>query len=717
MTRHREPVPTLCIGLLKSAAAIVLAAAWANAGVSAGERRPNRVGETLAAIRNASIEEAWNSVSALSALGSGTVPALTDALEKAGPVEKLIIAKALTELGETRRAGEAFTFLLLDKSVPSDVRIAAGRVVGTTPQLLARDEFRDLLYNMLNAEDPYVCIASAEVLLRRGETEAVEKLLRLMARKDAVGEEAALVLAENGYVSLVGARLLEIWNKPTPNGRRAFLLLRSGDSSTFPGQAVLKEIYENVKNYYVDAEELVGEENEEKLITATARGLISALDPFSSYLNESDVKDMDENIGGRYGGIGAYVGMHNGIFTIISPIYHGPAYRVGLRSMDQVLEVDGKDTTKMRFFEVVKNLKGQPGTKVEVKVYRGGWAKPRDFAITREEITIDSVMHRMLPGDIGYIRLIRFGDTTTGECGNAIREMRRAGARAFILDLRDNGGGLLNEAVGVGDLLLDEGSLIVRSEGRAGVTRPREYRARRGTLVGDKPLFVLVNSGSASASEIVAGAVQDLKRGVVIGEKTYGKGSVQTLFDLASTQFRTKVRLTIAKYFLPNGRSIHGTGVEPDIVISPREMAPWKLDALVEIEDKVEALAAKLVEEHLDKMDALSDYDYRETSRYPGLDDFLAAVKDPRLDADDVRRFVRGIVRRKVADIKGKAFVADIEEDTVLRRAIYAALSKLGDKELPEPYRSLAQEFPEAAKELAEAAADEKAAEPAAVAP
>ncbi|MBN1810169.1 MAG: S41 family peptidase [Planctomycetes bacterium] len=692
---------TLLLAVLPLAAAAVCFPRTARGG----ETDAVRVREILKGIEGASLDEAWNAVDALEAIGTGGVPEMLEALKTGSDTQKLIIGKVLVNLGDAKKAVEIYTYLLGDDKVGGEAKTAACGVVGMTPELFGREEIMDMLRKALYSSDPAVRVAAGDTLLRFGVVnEAVDTLRQMSVRNDGYGEDAALVLAEHGHLNLVERRIYEIWGKPTPNGRRAFMLLRAKSEKTvFPGYDVLREIYENIQNYYVDAEEI----EEKKLVTATARGMLSSLDPFSSYLDEDDVKDMEESLGGRYGGIGAYVGMHNGIFTIISPIYEGPAYRAGLRSLDQVLEVGGKDTTKMRFMEVVKNLKGTPGTEIVIKVYRGGWEKPRDFTIVRERITIDSVMHRMLPGGIGYIRLTRFGDTTTTESRDAIKELLRDGAKSFILDLRDNGGGLLDEAAGVADLFIDRGELIVRSEGRPQVSPRRDYRARFRPLAGDKPLVVLVNTGSASASEIVAGAIQDLKRGTLVGETTYGKGSVQTLFPLASTLFKTRVRLTIAKYYLPNGRSIHEKGVEPDITAKPAETMAWKINALVDIEEKVEDYVAKLIKEHPDMVQKLAEFDNHREASYPGLQELLVQIDDRRLDSEDIRKYVRGVLRRRAADLRGSAFVADLEEDRVLRRGVLAMLRILGrDKEeLPETYTGLAEEFPEE-EEKETAAAD-----------
>jgi carboxyl-terminal processing protease len=704
-TKRIRPAAVCGIMLFTLLASFPCAAAEEQPAVAvADEKAVSRINDVLAGAKTETLDEAWNAIETLKTIGKPAIPVLSKALDSATAQQKLIIGRALVDLGETKKATEVYTFLLADRNVPPEVRVIACRVVGMTPQLFGKEELMDLLRKALYADDPSVRIAAADTLLRFGKmNEAIAALMRLSSRKDSYGEEAALTLAENGYMAWVEQRLLEIWNKPTPNGRRAFLLLKSADTS-LPGAALLKEVYDDIQSYYVDAEGL----DKNKVVTSTARGMVSALDPFSSYLDEDDVKDMEESIGGRYGGIGAYVGTHNGLFTIISPIYDGPAYKVGLRSMDQVLEVGGQDTTKMRFLEVVKNLKGEPGTKIMVKIIRNGWSKPRDYTITREEITIDSVLFKMLPGNIGYMRLTRFGDTTTGESIKAIKQLQQEGAKAYILDLRDNGGGLLNEAVGVGDLLFDAGKLIVYSEGRPNVSARRDYIARTGSAIGDLPLVCLVNTGSASASEIVAGAIQDLKRGLLVGEKTYGKGSVQTIFDLSSTLFKTKVRLTIAKYYLPSGRCIHEKGVEPDIKVTQPEIQPWKIDALVELEAKVEEFVTKIVEEHPDIVEVLSEYDYHELSRYPGLEDFVKSIKDPRIESDDVRKYVRGVLRRKAADIKGKAQVVDVEEDVILRRGIFEALKAMGGENIPPEYATLAKEFPPE-KETAAADKTEKA--------
>lgn len=645
------------------------------------------------------IDAGWDLAASIVEQGAAdkVLPVLLERSGQAGAKERLAIARALSLLDKPDETLDALAAVLADAEAPPDVRASACRALAVLPAIAGRKRTADLLDAMLSANEPELQLAAADSMLRfQRYTKAIAVLMRLAARTDAMGDEAALALAEHGYRNWVEERVMRIWNRPTPAGRRAFMLLKKSEAG-FPGAQALEEIYSDIQNYYVDWEELKAGH----LVDAAARGMVQALDPFSEYLNALDVKDMDESITGRYGGIGAYVGMHNGVFTIISPIYSGPAYRVGLRSMDMVYEVDSKRTADLRFIEVVKRLRGEPGTAVNVKIYRAGWPKPRDFKIVRELINVDSTLYTLLPLSIGYVRLTRFGDTTPRDCRQALVALKKQGARAFILDVRDNGGGLLEAAIETADLFLEQNRLIVYSVGRPTVSPRRNFYAREPSVVGDEPLVVLVNSGSASASEILAGALQDWKKALLVGEKTYGKGSVQTLLDLRSVpspegaRTGSKLKLTIAKYYLPTGRCVHEKGVEPDLKIAAAEMQAWKLDALAENESKVEEYVRELVKKAAGRLEALAEFDGRDITRYPGLDALAASINDPRLAPDDLRRYVRGVLRRRVADMRGKLMVADIEEDTQLRRGVLEVLKQLSVEavELPEAYHGIFAEF------------------------
>ena len=299
-----------------------------------------------------------------------------------------------------------------------------------------------------------------------------------------------------------------------------------------------------------------------KLIRGAIHGMLRTLDPHTSYLNPEYFKEMQVETSGRFGGLGVEISIRNGVLTVVTPIEDTPAYEVGVEAGDQIIRIEKASTKTMTLQEVVKRLRGKPGTKVTITVRREGESKPLEFTITRRIIRIKSVRSRMLPDGIAYIRIRSFQSSTGREVRRALSSLQEEGAKALVLDLRNNPGGLLSQAVSVSDVFLKSGSLIVETKGRMS-NQAHRFTSTTGAQGGKIPMAILVNAGSASASEIVAGALQDLKRAKVIGVKTFGKGSVQTVVPLSDG---SGLRLTTALYYTPKGRLIQGEGIEPDIV-------------------------------------------------------------------------------------------------------------------------------------------------------
>ncbi|MHC5058061.1 MAG: S41 family peptidase, partial [Planctomycetota bacterium] len=397
-------------------------------------------------------------------------------------------------------------------------------------------------------------------------------------------------------------------------------------------------------------------------------------------------------------GIGAWVGMRDSFFTVMSPVYDGPAYRVGLRSLDRIIEVDGVRTNDLGFEKSIMHLKGPKGTPVEVKVMRRGWSEPQMFVIVREAIRIQQTHARMLPGRIGYVKLVHFSEKAGEEVRDHVRALVDAGARAFVFDLRDNGGGLLSEAVAVSDAFLDRSKpekVIVYSKGRPEFTPLKRFFSTTADASGGRPLAVLVNSGSASASEIVAGSLQDWGRAHLVGVKTFGKGSVQSLFPLRSTGMKTKLRLTIARYYLPSQRCIDKKGVEPDVEIKDDPLAPWESEEIARLKlyEKIAGRVREAYRKDPDPIAGLAESDGKRLDAYPGLR-ALAEEAGARVSDDALRLIARLTVRRLVADERGRRFVCDLQEDRVLRRGVYDVLAQLpATDDLPQACREIMDEF------------------------
>ncbi|MDA1000885.1 MAG: S41 family peptidase [bacterium] len=293
-------------------------------------------------------------------------------------------------------------------------------------------------------------------------------------------------------------------------------------------------------------------------------GMISALDEFSGFLDPAAFRELQVETSGRFGGIGISVSMRDGYLTIIAPIEDTPGFRAGLLRGDIILAVNVEEIRNITLREAVTRMRGPPDTEVRLLIQRQGWEKPREFRIVRAVIETPSVTSRLLEGSIGYIRISTFHQETTHELDEALERLLKENPRGFILDLRNNPGGLLLQSVRVAERFLPRKSMIVFTKGRH-----REhvlyFHTEESGRVRRKPLVVLVNGGSASASEIVAGALQDLDRALLIGQKTFGKGSVQTIIPLGH---ETGIRLTTALYYTPLGRSIHHKGIRPDVVVA-----------------------------------------------------------------------------------------------------------------------------------------------------
>jgi len=318
------------------------------------------------------------------------------------------------------------------------------------------------------------------------------------------------------------------------------------------------EVFSRIKSDYVEGVD------DKRLIEDAIRGMLGGLDPHSSYLNTSEFGDLKIGTTGQFGGLGIEVGMENGFVKVISPIDDTPASRAGVQASDLIIMLDDKQVKGMTLNDAVKLMRGKPNTDIKLTIVREGESKPLVITITREIIRVKSVKNRMLEPGYGYVRITNFQSRTTTDLLKAISDLQKKNTlEGLILDLRNNPGGVLNGAVGVSDAFIDNG-MIVYTEGRIDDSS-NKYLATPGDSLNGAPLVVLINGGSASASEIVAGAMQDHKRAIIMGTKSFGKGSVQTIQELRNG---SAVKLTTARYFTPNGRSIQAKGIVPDIKLS-----------------------------------------------------------------------------------------------------------------------------------------------------
>lgn len=320
---------------------------------------------------------------------------------------------------------------------------------------------------------------------------------------------------------------------------------------------VFTEVLSLIQANYVD------ETKPRDLIYGGIKGMLETLDPHSSFLPPDIFKEMQVETQGSFGGLGIEITVKDRQLTVVTPIEGTPADRAGLHPGDRIVKIDGNPTKDMTLIEAVKKLRGPKGTSVTLTILREESPGPFELTLVREVIEVKSVRAKDLGDGIAYIRIASFQERTGKDLLKAIEQFQKNGITALVLDLRNDPGGLLNQAVQVSDLFLDKGQLIVYTEGRI-KNQDLRFSAEHGAQIPKVPMVVLVNGGSASASEIVAGAMQDWKRALVLGTKTFGKGSVQTVIPLSDG---SGLRLTTAKYYTPKGRSIHGTGIVPDIVV------------------------------------------------------------------------------------------------------------------------------------------------------
>ena len=318
------------------------------------------------------------------------------------------------------------------------------------------------------------------------------------------------------------------------------------------------EVLEKINEEYVD------EINQSESMDSAINGLLQSLDPYSAYMSPEIFNEMQTETSGEFGGLGIEVSMESGVVKVISPIDDTPASRAGIKAGDYIVKIQGIQVQGKTLTEAVDLMRGPVGSSIELTVRRRGEKKALTFNITREIIKIQSVKADLLEKDIGYIRLTSFNENSSKQIEDNIEELEKnKSISAYILDLRNNPGGLLSQAIRISDLFLDNGEIVSTKSRQP--SENRKWFAKKGDLTKGKTLLVLINYGSASASEIVAGALKDHKRAIILGENSFGKGSVQSIIPLKN---KGAIRLTVAKYYLPSGKSISEVGVSPDIEIS-----------------------------------------------------------------------------------------------------------------------------------------------------
>ena len=337
-------------------------------------------------------------------------------------------------------------------------------------------------------------------------------------------------------------------------------MVLSSENDIYKKIDLFGEVLEKINKDYVD------EINQSESMDSAINGLLQSLDPYSAYMSPEILKEMQTETSGEFGGLGIEVGMEAGVVKVISPIDDTPASAAGIKAGDYIVKIDNTQVQGKSLSEAVELMRGPVGSGIELTVRRRGEKKALTFFIVREIIQIKSVKADLLEKNIGYIRLTSFNENSGKQIEKEIKKLEKSGdAKSYILDLRNNPGGLLSQAIKISDFFLDNGEIVSTKSRKA--SENRKWFAKSGDLTNGKTLIVLINYGSASASEIVAGALKDHKRAILLGENSYGKGSVQSIIPLKNNG---AIRLTVAKYYLPSGKSISEVGVSPDIEVTEK---------------------------------------------------------------------------------------------------------------------------------------------------
>jgi len=579
---------------------------------------------------------------------------------------------------------------------------------------------RRVLFDFLDSSDPQLRNQGVLALARLGVFEAIDGQLESLAALP--GEEGRLAEAY-----LKQQKIQRIADAQLRSARERSSGLVSSGEVTSVDLVRIEKVIDLIQGAHLEGEHAT----RDFLINAALDGMLKSLDRHSSYFSPDIYKKFEQDLEAEYGGIGAYVGNdpEDNLFTITRPIYSGPAYRGGLATDDKIVQIGDWPTIGEEVDDIIKRLKGRPGTEVKLYIWRRGMDpatidRPTEemaVTLTREQIVIPPVHSEYLPGDVGLVELTTFSRVAGEELEKRIVEMRDRGMKALIFDLRNNTGGLLTQAQDVADLFLSKGKTVVSTESR--LRRGRDYETRRDAVIPeDMPVVVLINRFSASAAEIVAGALQDHGRATLIGQRSFGKGSVQNLFRLPGEEddvyadenrngrhdnwepitkdhngdgvfdYSPRIKLTIERYLLPTGRSIHREldsegnieslgGVDPDMEVRAKRWDQWRLEELLRIQrDRlVRNWLAERFQDNRLAFEQLAMGDNDDTSAYPEFAELHASLNTV-LPEQDVRFLVRREVRRLVQDLRGEAFPAgDFQEDLQVQAAVRKLYEDLGE--------------------------------------
>ncbi len=637
------------------------------------------------------------------------------------PADRMAAAAALLRLGKQREGTIGLEQVAMNPAAPLEERLEAAQILGKWGGEYATARLGIMLDAPNVAERVRVELAySLWKLSSRPQAYEVLETVRTRGQSARARAEATLALAQTDRFPSLREEVKALADMPGALGERAQNLIlinnRFAEDARRDDFAprLITEVIQKIRTFYADDEE--DAEQREKLepramAESSARALLTSLDQFNDYMNEEDYLEFESQLRANYGGIGAWVGMRDGRFTILTPMFDKPAYRAGLKPMDIIDKIDDVELKDMKQDDIIKLLKGPAGTNARVRVYRRAWKEPREVSVRREIIQIESVLHQMLPGGIGYIMINSFNDGdpyrrvkgTPALVKDALSDLDRRGAKGVIVDLSNNPGGIMVSGVDVAKLFIGgRDKVIVSSRGKRNFSRPTVYKAGLRAFY-DKPVVVVVNPGTASAAEILAGAMRDHRRAPLVGRKTYGKGSVQSLIGVDAAHDRSRIKLTVAKYYLPNGDCIHGEGIEPDYKVPESDLSIAEAEARWKIRDRHDVMFWLEENDRWGRYEQdfrrLLEFDDLDPYAYPEFDSLLAALREKHpkevIDAELARKELRHGIASYLRDFKGEKNYVDLEENAYLQEAVTVLGSEIGglpDTPLFRTIRQLADE-------------------------
>ncbi|MHC4777599.1 MAG: S41 family peptidase [Planctomycetota bacterium] len=650
-------------------------------------------------------DQVWRTGRSLEALGAGAVPALLARWKELPPHKQVAAAWALSRLG---RREEVLTWALsrIGEEKEVEVQVLLADLMRTSAVKADSSRLEALVDEIF---EPRVKVPLCKALWETGNNLRGKKELKSLLRSEdeKVRIDAAVALAELGDVEPGKRVLRRLAEEPTPRGQLARSLLREYTLKRMLERAqfkntpqgknrfddpILDEIRVKIGKFYVDPSK-----KEFPLLAAeAASGIAQNLDPFSSYVRMKTLERMGRILSGELVGVGITLSFDpktgpgeevRRVPVVVAPLLKGAASLAGVQAMDEIWEIDGESALGKTLIELEGMIAGEPGSMVTLKLYHKGWFRERTVTLRRGKTPVDDLLEEKLPGGILLLKLPRMSVEVGGKLQEILQGAKTSGTRGVILDLRNNASGPNRAALDVAGAFLPKSTTVYSVAGRnaEAFTAKSFVAASEGKT--DLPLAILVNVGTAGSAEVLAGALRDAKRATLVGEKTFGAGSVQKQFPLEATDGKTALRLTVAYLQLPRTGRFHGVGLKPDRLVTMRPTEIWRHDEIYKI---VEAgHVTRYVDEHFEKdrelFEELARRDHGKTDRYPGFKEWFLST-GTRAEEDDLRGLVRAEIRRRLSATPGTPYLADLQEDVQICEAVKVLAKPLGLdlKKIPE---------------------------------